>query len=339
MRDRSLLLASIAGGVLLLVLVAAGQEPRQEWQIKPSDSSGRVQLRIERWKPGSHWSNSNDVRLSDFRGLSRNTIENGGSARFEYFQDAGRLVCEGRFSFGRGSGTFTYVPNPEFAANLKALGYDAPSADRQFTMMLIGVGLDFARGLRDAGLHASTSQLVDLRIHGVNLDYVQDVQQAGYRNLSAQDYIDMRIHGVSTEFIRDLKSAGYNLTSSQIVELRIHGVDSRFMRDLTAYGLQPRASDMVELRIHGVTAGYLKGLKDAGFGTLPVSQITELRIQGVSTEFINDTKDLGYDFTPGELVALRIHGVDSGYLRRLRDSGLRNLTAAQIEKLKIHGVD
>ncbi len=367
MDNRSLALALCAGAVSLMVVVATGQEPRQEWQVKRTDSPGRVQFRIERWKPGSHWSNSNHVRLSDFHGLSYDTVENGGTAKFEYVQDAGRLLCEGRFSFGRGSGTFTYVPNPEFASQLKALGYSAPDEEQQFTMMLIGVNLDFARGIRDAGLRASTSQLVDLRIHGVSLEYVREVQQAGYRNLSAQDFIDMRIHGVTTAFIGDLKSAGYNLTSaqiielrihgvttdfvrelknagydltsSQIVELRIHGVDASYMRDLKAYGLQPSASDMVQLRIHGVTPEYLKGLKDAGFGTLPVSQITDLRIQGVSTEFIADTKALGYSFTPSELVALRIHGVDGAYLRRLRDAGLRNLNADQIEKLRIHGVD
>ncbi len=367
MRNRSLALAILAGGLSLLALVATGQEPRQEWRIEGTESSGRVQLRIERWKPGSRWNNTHEVRVSDFRGLSYDTIENGGSAKFEYVQDAGRLICQGRFSFGRGSGTFTYVPNPEFTSQLRSLGYAAPTADEQFTMMLTGVSLEFARGIRDAGLRAATDQLIAVRIHGVSLDYVQDVQKASYRDLSVQDYIDMRIHGVSTDFIRDLKgagydltaaqmielrihgvdagfvrelkNAGYNLSSSQIVELRIHGVDSSFMHDLKAYGLQPPASDMVQLRIHGVTAEYLKGLKDAGFGTLPVSQITDLKIQGVPMEFMTDTKSLGYNFTAAELVRLRIHGVDGAYLRHLRDTGLRNLSADQIEKLRIHGVD
>jgi hypothetical protein len=367
MQNRSLALAAVAGGFLLLVIVATGQEPRQEWRIERTGSSGRVQFRIERWKPGSHWSNSHEERVSDFRGLSYDTIENGGAAKFEYVQDAGRLVCEGRFSSGRGSGTFTYVPNPQFSAELKSLGYAPPTEEDQFTMMMTGVSLDFARGIRDSGLQASTGQLIDLRIHGVSLDDVQQVQQAGYRNLSAQDYIDMRIHGVSadfirylkstgynltaaqmielrihgvsTDFMRELKNAGYDLTSSQIVELRIHGVDPQFMRDLKAYGLQPPASEMVQLRIHGVTAEYLKGLKDAGFGTLPVGQITDLKIQGVSTDFIAETKSLGYNFTPAQLVRLRIHGVDGAYLRHLRDTGLRSLSAEQIEKLRIHGVD
>jgi hypothetical protein len=50
-------------------------------------------------------------------------------------------------------------------------------------------------------------------------------------------------------------------------------------------------------------------------------------------------KALGDNFTPRELIDLRIQGVDSSYLRRLRDSGIQNITAPQIVKLKIHGVD
>ena len=363
--------AIILGGALLAVLIATGQDSlittRQEWKLKSSDAPGMVHFTVERWKPGDHWSTSTDVRFANFRGLSRETIERGGPAKFEYVQDAGRLLCQGDFSWSRGSGTFRFEPDPRFAAELKALGYDAPDDEQLFSMLLTDVSLEFARGARDAVLHASTKQLIELRIHGVSLDYIHDARQAGYQNLSAQDYIDLKIHGVTTGFLRDLKSygynlyprdivelrihgvtgefvgdlkaAGYDLSSSQIVELGIHGVNSAYLRDLKNYGLQPHAADLVQLKIHGVSTNYLKGLKDAGYSGLFASEITDLTIHGVSIDFIRDAKDLGYNFTPQQLIDLRIHGVDGAYLRRLRDSGLKNLTAAQIEKLRIHGVD
>jgi hypothetical protein len=108
---------------------------------------------------------------------------------------------------------------------------------------------------------------------------------------------------------------------------------------LKSYGLQPPAKDLEELRIHGVDPEYLKGLKDAGYNGLSAEQVTDLRIHGVSSDFIRDTRQLGYNFSEKELVDLRVRGVDGAYLKRLRDSGLRNLTAEQIEKLRTHGVD
>jgi hypothetical protein len=359
--------AAIIGGALLAGLVATGQEPRQEWQLKRSDTPGMVHFRVERWKPGSHWSNSNDVPISRFHGLSSETFERGGKTKFEYVTDAGSLVCTGDFSWHRGTGTYTFQPNPDFMSELRKLGYSTPDENQIFSMALGDVTLKFARGARDAGLHATTGQLIELRIHGVTLDYLRETSEAGYRNLSAQEFIDMKIHGVDTDYLRDLKTfgydlspkdivelkihgvssdfigelkdAGYDLPSRQIVELGIHGIDSRFMRELKDYGLQPQASDMVQLKIHGVSPEFLKGLKDAGYGTLPASQITDLRIHEVDTRFIQEAKSLGYNFTPKELVDLRIQGVDGSYLRRLRNAGFQNLSASQIVRLRVHGVD
>jgi hypothetical protein len=38
-------------------------------------------------------------------------------------------------------------------------------------------------------------------------------------------------------------------------------------------------------------------------------------------------------------VELRNHGVDSAYLRRLKDAGYANLEARQIARLRDHGID
>jgi hypothetical protein len=371
MDKKALSFALIVTGALMAVLIATGQGPslvpRQEWRLKSSDSPGMVQLTIERWKPNSHWSSSNNVRFANFRGLTREAMERGGPAQFEYVQDAGTLVCQGKFGFFRGAGTFRFEPNPKFVSDLKSLGYDAPEQEQLFSMMLSEVTLDFARGVRDADVRASTRELIELRNHGVSLDYIREAAHAGYKNLFAQDFIELRDHGVSTRFLRDLKnynynlaphdivelrdhgvssefvgdlkSAGYDLPSHQIVELANHGVNSDYLREIRDFGLQPHASELTQLRDHGISPKYLKGLRDAGYDQLTANEITELGNHGVSTDFIQEARDLGYSFTPREIIELRDHGVDSAYLRRLRDTGMKNLGAGQIVKLREHGVE
>ena len=328
--------AMIVVGALAVAAFLAAQDTRQEWTLSPSREPDTVQFRITRSRPGSNSSHSSDVPVADFVGLNMNA---GGAAHFEYVQDAGTLLCEGRFLLGRGSGTFQLRPNPRFVAQLNDLGYDSPSTDDIYNMLFMRVSLDFARGVRDAGLHASTRQLIEMRIHGLTLPFIKDVRAAGFTDVTPRDLIELKIHGVSTEFIHDLKRAGYDLKTSRITELKIHGVSSEFIRDLNAYGLKPSASDLVQLKIHGVTPEFLKSLKDAGYENLAVNQVTEMKIHGVSPQFVREAKDLGYEFTQRELIDLKIQGVDSAYLRRLRESGIRNLTASQIVKLKIHGID
>jgi hypothetical protein len=297
----------IVAGALLLAALMAAQEHRNQWKICRSGASDRVNFTIEQSQPGSHSSSSSDVPLSAFRGLSP---AQGGPAKFEYIADAGTFVCTGRFFFGMGSGPYTFRPNPRFADELQRLGYDAPRQDQIFQMALMQISLDFARGIRDAGLHASTDQLVELRIHGVALPYIRETQNAGYRDFTPRDYIDMKIQGVSTDLLRALKHAGYELSSRQIADLKIHGVGTDYVRDLDVYALKPRAADLVQMKI-----------------------------QGIDPDFLRDARDLGYDFTARDLIDLKIHGVNGEYLRNLKASGMRNLSAGQITQLKIHGVE
>lgn len=327
------------GGILFAVVMAVAQEANKEWTIRRTDNADVLQFTVRRIRPGNHWSSTQDVPRSRFQGLSLDTLEHGGTAKFRYVEDAGTLECSGRFSWMSGSGEYTFVPNPAFVSALRDLGYATPDQDEQFSMLLSGVTLDFARGVKDAHLGASVEDLVKLRIHGVTLAYIDGVRRAGLANLTASDVVDLRIHGVSTDFLQDLKDAGYNISAQQAVDLRIHGVDSDFVRKLRNYGLRPAAAELTQLRIHGVTPEYLAGMKDAGYGSLSADDLVQLRIHGVETEFAHEAHSLGYKFSPDELVQLRIHGVNGAYLRTLRDAGMRDLNAEQIAKLKMHGVD
>jgi hypothetical protein len=295
-----------AGAILLGALILPGQNAAREWHLTRRDGN-RVRFKVSHSSPGRSSTSSFDVGLDHFRGL---TLANG-PAKFEYVQDAGRLVCEGRFLLGAGSGTFTAVLDPDFAARLERLGYERPNEDETFDMLLSGFSLDFARAVKDAGLAATTGQLLDLRNHGIDSEYIRGVRAAGYRDLEARDVIDLKNHGINPDYLSDVKRAGYDLSTRDLVDLRNHGVD----------------------------AVYLRNIKDAGYPGLPVREIIDLRNHGVPADLLRDSHALGYDFAIREIIDLRNHGVDGAYLRRLKDSGMRNLTAAQIEKLKSHGVD
>ena len=365
MKDPDIMI--VVGALLGAAILATGQQTGNEWKLRYAGDSDRVHFSVDRYTRNSHYAFVQDVPLSRFRGFSLSMLDRGGPAKFEYVSDAGKLECKGSFSWSRGSGTFTFVPSPEFAAEMTKLGYDAPTADQAFDMMASNVGLDYARAVHDAGLEASTSQLLQLHNHGVTLDYIRDVRRAGYSDLRAQDYIDLRNHGVAADFLHDVKTAGYNLTSRQMIDLRDHGVnaefmgdlqqagydlpageitelqnhgvDGRFVRDLKAYGLRPKASDLIQFKMHGVTPEFLRELKDAGYGEISQEQIVQLHDHGVGPEFIRQASALGFHFTPQELTDLQMHGVNAEYLRRLKESGMRNLDAQQIAKLKMHGVD
>jgi hypothetical protein len=333
------ILVVIVSVMAAATLLAFTEDQHAGWQLHPSLSLNQMHFVVRHSNGFDNWTSGRDVPLDRFRGFSLSMLASPGPAKFEYVADAGRLICEGRFLMGRGSGSYTFVADPAFVSALRNMGYDAPDDEQLFSMLMMEITREFAREIRDSGLRASSQDLIALRMHGVTLDYIRAARQAGYQNFTAEDYSQLRIHGVESEFLRELKAAGYDLRAGEIEELRIHGIDSRYLRDLKSYGLHPAAEDLAQMRMHGVTPEYLKGLKDGGYENLQVQEIDQLRMHGVEPRFVQEARRLGYDFTPDQLAQLRMHGVDGAYLKRLQDSGMRNLNAEQIAKLRMHGVD
>ena len=330
---------AIVGVTAAATLIAFAEDSTASWKITPSFSVNKVRLTLRHSSAHGNWRESRDVELDKFRGLSLSMLGTTGPAKFEYVADAGRLVCEGRFLLGSGSGDYTFQPDREFVAFLQKLGYDTPDDDQLFSMLMMDINREFAQGIRDAGLKASTTDLIQLRTHGVAISFIRAARQAGYESFTADDFAQLRIHGVEAALLRDLRDAGYNLRAGEISELAIHGVDSHYVRELKSLGLQPDSTDLVQFRIHGVEPDYLKSLKDAGYTNLRADEINQLRNHGVEGRFAQEARRLGYDFSPDDLAQLKIHGVDEAYLKRLKDSGMRNLNADQIAQLRIHGVD
>jgi len=328
------------GAVILAAVVALGQGAHQDWELKARGDLDTVRFTVRRFEPGhGRWVSSSDVSFSRFKGLSYETIDRGGKAKFEYVVDAGKLICEGSFHWGSGSGTFTAVPNPQFIFELEKLGFTGPSKEDAFSLIMSGLSLDFAREVKAAGIGASISDLENMQNMGVGITYVRELRDEGYNNLSAHDVIELHNMGVRGSYLAALKDSGYDLPVREIVNLHNMGVDPAYLRELRNTGLHPTAADLVNLHNMGVTPKFLEALKNAGYDKLSAGEMIDLHNSGVSPEFIQATRDLGYQFTVRELIDLSNNGVNSGYLHKLRDSGMRQLTASEITRLHQNGVD
>jgi beta-lactamase regulating signal transducer with metallopeptidase domain len=106
-----------------------------------------------------------------------------------------------------------------------------------------------------AAARVNVDQLVAMRIHGVNADYVRSLAEANaaLRRVPVEQLVAMRIHGVSPNFVREMAAAGYpNLSPEALVTMRIHGVsarDARRAREERGRRLSP--DELVARAIHG----------------------------------------------------------------------------------------
>lgn len=337
---------TILGATAVFFAIEANNRPdAQEWSLKnardPREAHFTITVRKTRPMGRHHWSNSNDVPWSSIHGLTPDDLGRlSGAVKFTVVRDAGTLVCEGRTSLGRASGTFTFEPGEAFGRKLGELGYFPPDAEQSFSLMLHDVTLDFARLVADAGLRATTDELIQLRSHGVTAKYIAEVRASGFGDLHVKTLIDFRNHGVGTDFLREIKASGFEFSPRDVIELRNHGISADYLSDIKSAGFGSLTADQIrDLRNHGVEPSMLRALHESGYKDIEVREVIRLRDHGVPADFLRQSRELGYAFSPEDLVKLRNNGVDSGYLRKLKEAGFDHLEADQIVKLRQHGVD
>ncbi|HKY06315.1 MAG TPA: hypothetical protein VJQ56_15575, partial [Blastocatellia bacterium] len=178
-----------------------------EWIIETSARADHVHLTIHRrWGNLNHMTSSFDISTDSFKGLTRAQMQSAGSpVNFQIVRDAGTLTCDGWFKGGKGSGQYSFTPNPQFISEARGLGLDDFSDDNVFAMAVHDVSLAFIRELGTHGYtQLTTDQVISMRIHGVTTEYISEFKSLGLDRLPIDQLVSMRIHGVKPAFVREL---------------------------------------------------------------------------------------------------------------------------------------
>lgn len=201
------------------------------------DEHGRLQLMISR-APGSQIGLS--FRFDELTGLTAeqmsSTVQT--AVSFQYRTDAGTLAFEGVLRNGRGGGQMTFTGNPEYAQQVRALGFQLDRGDdaELFRLAAIGVSVAYIREMKAIYPEADLREISKLRAVGVTPAWLREMRAAGVEIGNAHEARKLAAIGVTSAFIRQLADAGYrNLSVRDLTRLAAAGVDGRFIRDMQKY--------------------------------------------------------------------------------------------------------
>lgn len=202
----------------------------------------------------------------------------------------------------------------DFVDELAAAGYRGLSVDQLIKLRDHGVDGEYLAGLRKAGYTGlSVDDVVRLRDHGVDPAYIGAMRRAGYGGVGVEDLIRLRDHGVDAETARALTASQHGLLRTEdLIMLRDHGVDSSYANALAALGVAVPTDQLVKLRDHGVDPSFIDSMRRAGYAGLSADQLIELRDHGVDAAFIEHIRHYfsdGHKPTIGDLVRLRDSGI------------------------------
>lgn len=335
----------IVATVLFAIATQAQQAFSGQWLVdRVNDGNVQFQLRYERDNYGSYFSSwSRTVPVTAMQGLSASELASvtGANVHFKLVRDAGTFNCDGWAQDGNASGHWTFVANPSYVAQLKQRGLSEPVPSEQFQMAMADITMTFVDELKSEGYHLELTDLIRAGQHGVTLEYVRGMKDAGYRFDDLEALTRMRDHGVTPKYVQEMASYGFkNLSAEDLRRMRDHGVTAEYLHALDQAGFKSMAADQaVYLRDHGVSSEYIAAMKQAGYGDLTASDLSHLRDHGVTPEFIAAMKQAGYgNLSASELSRIRDHGVGPDYIREMAEAGFSKLDPSELTRLRDHGV-
>ncbi len=274
-------------------VIAAQTVVTGDWKANNrSEKEGKIHLSFSRQseKNGKNTMGSS-FALSDLQGLSGSQLSaSDANVRFSLVREAGTIECEGKFTNGKGAGTYRFTANKTFVDAMRSRGFDYENPSKH------GNDNEPENRLFAAATLNVTTALAD------------DLLSANFGKLDVDDLFKAAIFKVDSKFMREMKDSGFpNLGMEELVKARIFKIDAEFLRELNTagFGNEPFES-VVKMRIFKITPEFIAGVRSEGFQNLEIEDLVKMKIFNINSEFIRQAKADGVPLEVEKLVQRRI---------------------------------
>jgi hypothetical protein len=298
------LVADLRSVAVVASAVAEAMAPQTtitgDWKATLVKDDSKINLNFERHSAKGHRGSIGQTYDFSELGLTREQVINGGPVRFSLAREAGTIACEGSFQNRKGSGTFTFTPNPSFISAMKSRGFDFEKENERDNEADINDRLFVAAALN------ITTALAD------------DLASAGFGKLTVGDLFKAAIFHIDSAFMREMKATGFpNLDMQDLVKARIFKIDANFVRQAAQMGFGKEGFEsLVKMSIFKVTPDYVAEVRSAGLNDLSIEDIVKLRIFHIDGDFIRKAKAEGTPLEVERLVQKKL-GVQVGSRRAI----------------------
>src|ERR1041385_1642676 len=261
-----------------------------EWTASLSTKENKLQLNLERRNKGHRNQMGQTYEFSEFQGLTREQVQNGGPGSFSLVREAGKIEMEGSFQNGKGSGTFRFTGNPSFVSAMKTGGFD------------------FEQSVDSGDDRDTEDRLFAAAALNVTTALADDLNSAGFGNLKTEDLFKAAIFKINSQFMREMKASGFqDLGMEELVKARIFKIDADFVRQVSQMGFDKEPFEsLVKMQIFKVTPEFVTEMRNEGLTNLQIEDLVKLRIFKIDTDFIRAAKADGVPLEVERLVQRKI---------------------------------
>ena len=152
-----------------------------------------------------------------------------------------------------------------------------------------GSSVKVGRPLASGSGQLSFDQIVQLGVHGIQPNYIEELRKAGLEDMEFHDLMQLVIHEIPVSYVLELRDLEQKLeieplTVDQIVQLGIHEINADYVLEMRRLGIEhgfaPLTADqIVQLGIHGIKPSYVLELLKTGAFNLNTPMTTQMNFE------------------------------------------------------------
>ena len=191
--------------------------------------------------------------------------------------------------------------------------------------------------LEAAGFKNLTAdELIAMKIQGVTPAYVKEIHDLGMKP-SVEEFIGMRVQGITPEYLRDMRSLTPNLSIDELIGMKVQGITPQYANDMRGLGLEYDPENLIGMKVQGITPEYVRGMQALGFKA-DTEELIGMKVQGITPDYVKAMKATGLKPDVDNLIAMKVQGITPEYVKSMQDAGFKNLDVDELIGAKVQGI-
>jgi beta-lactamase regulating signal transducer with metallopeptidase domain len=182
----------------------------------------------------------------------------------------------------------------------------------------------------------SADELIAMKIQGVTPAYVKEIHDLGMKP-SADEFIGMRVQGITPEYIRDMRSIARNLGVDELIGMKVQGITPQYANEMRGLGLKADPDDLIGMKVQGITPEYVRGMQAIGFKP-DTDELIGMKVQGITPEYVREMQATGLKPDIDSLIGMKVQGITPEYVKSMQAAGFKDVDADELIGAKVQGI-
>ena len=180
----------------------------------------------------------------------------------------------------------------------------------------------YLEGMEAAGFKNLTAdELIEMKIQGVTPAYVKVIHDLGMKP-TTEEFIGMRVQGITPEYIREMRGIASNLGVDELIGMKVQGITPQYGNEMRGLGIKADPENLIGMKVQGITPEYVTEMRALGLKA-DSDDLIGMKVQGITPEYVKGMQALGFKPDTEELIGMKVQGVTPEYVRAMQATGLK----------------